>query len=210
MALRALSPLHPASCTLLPLLPAPLLPCSLLPASRFPPCARLAPLSPEGLSGLRSREREREHARGVGVVGYGGGVPPGHAQGACPGVHHPTLPPHHRSCYRSRSRLRGPGRPSGLNGLAGSGWKGSQAAGRPDVTVSSAVLARSTKAGKAGFLERLDRIQVPGGLGRPGCTGLGGVVLEPLKPPDVTDGTDGTERDGRTGRNGTERDGKAP
>ena len=78
----------------------------------------------------------------------------------------------------------------------------------PRVTVSSVVLARCPDPSQGRIWEWLDRIQVQGRLGGPGCPGLGGIVIRVRKPADSAgrDGRDG--RNGRDGRDGTERDGK--
>ena len=71
-----------------------------------------AAMSPEARSGPRGH-RVRRDERCQGVV-YGGGVPPGHAPGACPGGYPTTVPhPWHRSSRRTRCH-RGPERASGL------------------------------------------------------------------------------------------------
>ena len=141
--------------------------------------------------------------------GGGGGVPlvhdpppPRGGWGMSQGYTTPTTPPPGTLIPAPPATQNGP---LGSGRLAGSGSAEPARHSRAGVTVSSAVLARSLKPGKAGFGKRLDRIQVQPGLGRAGCTGLGGVDFR------VRDGTerDGTGRDG-TGRNGTgrERDGR--
>ena len=203
-AIPASCSLLPAPCTLLPgsLHPAPCFPASLLPL--LPCAARLAAVEPRG-----------PFLRGAGRGAAGGAVPgcgrvgwctPGHTPPGGMPLGYPTTPcrtlvpliPPHTAPHRARMGLWA------QRGSQGPGGLGSHPALLGGVTVSSAILARSAEPRKAGFCKRLDRIQVQAGQGRPGCTGLGGVVIEGGKPW-VRDGTgrDGTGR----GRDGTGRDG---
>ena len=92
--------LHPAS--LLPCIPATLHPASLppcfpLPASCYPPCARLASLSPEARSCAAAAGCGGGWCTLVGMVGYTPGYAPGHTQGCTttcpPGTPPPAAPP---------------------------------------------------------------------------------------------------------------------
>ena len=117
-------------------------------------------------------------------------------------------PPHHRSPLHAEAGSGTAGRTgTGLWAQAGSqgpGAPGSRRRSRRSVTVSSAVLARSAELAKGQYCERLDMIQVQPALGRPGCTGVGGIVVRVLGPSHSA-GRD--RRDGDGGRDGTGRDG---
>ena len=202
LALRALLTLLP--CTLLPCFPAPCFPCfpcfpaSLLPLLPLLPCflpvARLAVLSPE------ARSARCGVYPGWGTLWYAPctplGMPPGHTQG-CTWCRPPGTPPRVHPAPRRNG-------PLGSTGLAGSGPAGLPAGFAVLITVSSVVLARSSEPAKGGFCKWLDSIQVQAGLGRPGCTGLGGVVVKVRKPADSAGRTDGRDETGRTERDGTE------
>ena len=150
LALRALlsyywpyGPYYPC----FPCFPATLLPCfPCFPASLLPClCARLAVLSPEARSCAGSGAGCGTAYRGV--AGYGGGVPQGHAQGACPWG---TPPPYHAtplSAVPAPAPLTAQERASGFRAARRVRVGASQAAKRP---VSYCIFGHSRPVARTG------------------------------------------------------------